>query len=173
MTAPPQDPDAVSPPTILKKEFASRMGIARSRVTQLAQAGMPVEPDGKINEARARAWCEEREIGSKQKRSGNLAQVKLAFEREKLRKLRFDNALRDGSQVDREEIRRLVTAHRKADRDAHMAWVQRVSPAMAAELGVEAARMFAVLDAATRDLLHELALAPVGGVVDGGRGNAA
>ncbi len=162
MTAPPQDREA-SPTPILKKDFAAQMGIARSRVTQLVQAGMPAEPDGRIDEAKARAWCEENQVGRKQKRSSALARLRVEIERERLRRLRLDNAVREGGLVQREEVRRLIVAFRKAERDAWMTWASRMAPTLATELQADPRAVFALLEVAVRQHLRELAGTPVGG----------
>jgi len=47
------EPDST---VITKAEFARRLGISRGRVSQLVHAGMPVRPDGKVDEAEARTW---------------------------------------------------------------------------------------------------------------------
>lgn len=46
-----------SPDTVISKaEFGRRLGITRGRVSHLVKMGMPVRPDGKVDEAAARAW---------------------------------------------------------------------------------------------------------------------
>jgi hypothetical protein len=42
--------------TITKSELAQTLGVSRSRVSQYVKCGMPVEPDGRIDEAAAAAW---------------------------------------------------------------------------------------------------------------------
>lgn len=44
--------------TISKAELARRLGITPARVSQLVHAGLPVGPDGRVDEAEARAWYE-------------------------------------------------------------------------------------------------------------------
>lgn len=47
-----------SPYTISKAELARFMGLSRARITQLAQAGMPVLPDGRVNLKACLAWAD-------------------------------------------------------------------------------------------------------------------
>lgn len=147
----------------MKGAFAAMMGISAARISQLIAMGLPVEPDGRLDTQKCTAWCQERQIGRKQKRTGNLSEVKLWIEQEKLRKIRLENAEREGELVDRAEIKKLIFQLRKAERDSWMAWAMRVSPALAAELGVDAGRMFAAIDGAVRDHLHHLSVEPLGG----------
>jgi transcriptional regulator with XRE-family HTH domain len=41
---------------LTKRELAERLGLSRSRVSQLVAAGLPVEPDGKVDAVEAARW---------------------------------------------------------------------------------------------------------------------
>lgn len=64
---------------------------------------------------------------------------------------------RRGELVDRAETRRDVLTAARAERDAWLAWPMRRSAPIAAELGVDAGRVFALLDREVRDHLRQLA----------------
>jgi len=51
-----------------------------------------------------------------------------------------------GKLIDADEARRTVFARARAERDAHLAWVQRTAPLLAAELGADPRATFAALD---------------------------
>ena len=80
--------------------------------------------------------------------------AKLAFEKEQ------------GKLIDADAAERTVFARAKAERDAHIAWVQRSAPIMAAELGVETGPVFAVLDKLMREHLEHLAETPLRDLFD-------
>ena len=62
---------------------------------------------------------------------------------------------------------RTVFARARAERDAHMAWVQRTAPLLAAELGADPRATFAALDRMMREHLEHLADLPLGSFGDG------
>jgi hypothetical protein len=81
--------------------------------------------------------------------------AKLAYERER------------GDLVNRSAVKVAVYARAKAERNAHMAWVARVTPLLAAELGADPARTFAALDRLMREHLVDLARIPLPELRDG------
>ncbi|WFU14413.1 hypothetical protein [Bradyrhizobium sp. CB3481] len=46
----------LNPRIISKAEFGRRIGVTRPRVSQLAEEGLPVRKDGKIDFAKAKRW---------------------------------------------------------------------------------------------------------------------
>ena len=62
---------------------------------------------------------------------------------------------------------RTVFARARAERDAHMAWVQRTAPLLAAEVGADPRATFAALDRMMREHLEYLADMPLGSFGDG------
>ena len=73
-------------------------------------------------------------------------------------------ALEQGKLIDPDRAEQTVFARAKAERDAHIAWVQRSAPIMASELGVETGPVFAVLDRLMREHLEHLSTTPLGGL---------
>ena len=60
-----------------------------------------------------------------------------------------------------------VFARARAERDAHMAWVQRTAPLLAAEVWADPRATFAALDRMMREHLEYLADMPLGSFGDG------
>ncbi len=159
--------------TETKSAFAARVGLTKGRISQLVAEGLPVRRDGKIDVDAGLAWIENNLDPARRNKGGAAAvtaksatlaearrlheivkvqRAKLAFEREK------------GLLIDAEAAERTVFARAKAERDAHIAWVQRSAPVMAAELGVETGLVFAVLDRLMREHLEHLAATPLEGL---------
>jgi hypothetical protein len=90
------------------------------------------------------------------------ARTKLALAQEELTRNRL--ARERGELVDREAARRAVFARARGERDAHRSWVLRVSPTLAAELGVDGHKLFTAFDAAMADHLRRLADMPLEGL---------
>jgi hypothetical protein len=65
------------------------------------------------------------------------------------------------------DVLHTVFARARAERDAHMAWVQRSAPLLAAELGADPRATFAALDRMMREHLEHLADMPLGSFDDG------
>lgn len=153
---------------ISRAELQRMLGVSRNTVDALLGEGLPYQTVGsgrgstvRIPREAALAWLKKH----RRVRPGSLAAVRLEFERERLRKIRLELAEAEGKLVEREQVRRLIVTHRKGERDAHMAWVMRTAPVLATELGVDANRMFAALDAAMREHLHHLAVEQLGGAL--------
>lgn len=49
----------IDPKTLRKSAFARLLGITAGRVSQMITAGLPVEPDGRIDVARGRLWIQQ------------------------------------------------------------------------------------------------------------------
>jgi hypothetical protein len=81
--------------------------------------------------------------------------AKLAFEKEQ------------GQLVETLAATRTVFARARAERDAHMAWVQRTAPLLAAEVRADPRATFAALDRMMREHLEYLADMPLGSFGDG------
>lgn len=69
-----------------------------------------------------------------------------------------------GKLIDADRAEQTVFARAKAERDAHIAWVQRSAPIMASELGIETGPVFTVLDRLMREHLEHLLSTPLGGL---------
>ncbi|WP_366553326.1 hypothetical protein [Aquibaculum sediminis] len=162
--------DHDGPAVVSKSEFADLLGVSKARVSQLVSAGMPVTEHGKVAVAEAQAWCDENVKPSGRRRPqaeaagappSKLRTIREEAEAERLRGLRMENERRAGNLVDRQAVEAAVFARARLERDAHLAWVVRAAPLIAAELGVDQARLLALLDAQLREHLEQLSETPL------------
>ena len=153
-----------------KTEFAARVGLTKGRISQLVAEGLPVRPDGRIDVDAGLAWIENNlDPGRRNKggspsvtgKSATLAEARRLHEIVKVQRAKLAFEREQGKLIDAQAAERTVFARAKAERDAHIAWVQRSAPVMAAELGVEAGPLFAVLDKLMREHLEQLADTPL------------
>ena len=163
----PDDPSAPKP--ILKRDFAALMGVTPGRISQLIHRGLPCTSNGMIDPEKGKAWWQENMTAGRKRMAGvqgSLASTKASIDNERLEQLRLETAERRGELVGRETVRRAIADRGRAERDAHQAWVMRTAPVLAAELGVDANRMFSALDKAMREHLAFLARTPVDELLD-------
>lgn len=141
------------------------VGLSPGRISQLVAQGMPTTHDGRIDPEAARAWMESHLDPSRRRVNGRLAPavrgLRAEIEAEKLRRLRMENDRRAGRLVDRAQAEAAIFQRARQERDAHLAWVLRTAPVLAAELGVDPSRMFTALDRHMRRHLAELADTPM------------
>lgn len=162
---------------VTKSEFARRRGWHPSRVSKLLGRGLPVLADGRIDVVAAEAWCDEnldharaRQWGgrppapaatspSDDEEAGGESLAELRRQRESTRVERDALELRKakGELVDRADVRRFLFARARMERDSHLAWVTRVAPQLAGELGASPSLLFARLDGMMREHLEHLA----------------
>lgn len=161
-----------------KSAFAARVGLTKGRISQLISDGLPVTAKGKIEIAAALEWLDRNLDPDRRQKtdtakgecsSPSLTEArrlhiivqaqrgKLALEQER------------GQLINRAEAIATVFARGRAERDAHIAWVQRSAPVIAAELEADAGKCFAVLDRLMREHLDWLAKLPLGELQDAGR----
>ena len=159
-----------------KTAFAARVGLTKGRISQLIAEGLPVRPDGTIDVAKGLAWIESnldparRHKGgapSASTRTATLAEAKRLHEIVKVQRARLAYEREQGKLIDAEEAQRTVFARARAERDAHLAWVQRTAPLLAAELGADPRATFAALDRMMREHLEHLADLPLGDLGNG------
>lgn len=165
------------PLTITKAEFARRLGVNPSRVTQLIREGLPVEPDGKVNEAAARAWIdanldqhrrEARKPGSTGAGpAGTATQLRSTHLALKARLLQLELEQRQGALVQRKAVDRFLFERARLERDSWMSWPARIAPGLAAALDADPAALEAALGRLVREHLQELADTPMGDIADG------
>ncbi|MEI7605763.1 MAG: hypothetical protein WCJ64_00120 [Rhodospirillaceae bacterium] len=74
-------------------------------------------------------------------------------------RLRFDKDR--GKLINKDEVKVLVFNRARKERNAHLAWIMRAAPLMAADLQVDPTLMFSVLDRYVREHLTDLAKAPL------------
>lgn len=162
--------------TETKTAFAARVGLTKGRISQLVAEGLPVRADGRIDVAEGLAWIEtnldpaRRYKGgapSATARTATLAEAKRLHEIVKVQRARLAFEREQSKLIDADEARRTVFARARAERDAHLAWVQRTAPLLAAELGADPRATFAALDRMMREHLEHLADLPLGSFGDG------
>lgn len=158
-----------------KADFAARVGLTRGRISQLIAEGLPVQVDGRINVEAGLSWMENNLDPSRRNKGGvsqhegsgpsltearrlhlivQVQRAKLALEQER------------GTLINADEAVNTVFARARAERDAHIAWVQRSAPVIAGELGADPNKTFAVLDRLMREHLEQLADTPLEGLRD-------
>ncbi|WP_372425853.1 hypothetical protein [Salinarimonas chemoclinalis] len=159
-----------------KKGFAELIGVSQGRVSQMVKAGLPVLPNGRINVAAGRAWCEENTDPNR--RRANLAGAPGQPDMSGLVRLPAGSAraARDAAEadiarmkaermrgrlLDRRTTLRTVESYARAERDSWLGFVHRVAPLLAAETGAEISAVAAILDREIRDHLANLAANPV------------
>jgi hypothetical protein len=159
-----------------KTAFAARVGLTKGRISQLVAEGLPVRADGRIDVAVGLAWIEDNLDPARRNRGGaavptrattTLVEAKRLHEIVKVQRARLAFEREQGKLIDADEARRTVFARARAERDAHLAWVQRSAPLLAAELGADPRATFAALDRMMREHLVHLADLPLGSFGDG------
>lgn len=156
-----------------KTEFAARVGLTKGRVSQLLAEGLPVRPDGRINIVAGLAWMETNLDPSRRNKGGvagqgtaSIADVRRAHLLVQVQRARLAYDKERGKLIDTDAATMTVFARARAERDAHLAWIQRAAPALAAELGADPRATFAALDRLMREHLEHLADTPLGNLRD-------
>ena len=163
-----------------KTAFAARVGLTKGRISQLVAEGLPVRADGQIDVAVGLAWIEDNLDPSRRKKGGafaapasparvstTLAEAKRLHEIVKVQRAKLAFEKEQGLLVETAAATRTVFARARAERDAHMAWVQRTALLLAAEVGADPRATFAALDRMMREHLEYLADMPLGSFGDG------
>lgn len=159
-----------------KTEFATRVGLTKGRISQLVADGLPVRPDGQIDVAAGLTWIEANLDPARRYKGGapvatgrtsTLAEAKRLHEIVKVQRAKLAYEREQGNLIDAADARRTVFARARAERDAHLAWVQRTAPLLAAEVGADPRTTFAALDRMMREHLEHLADLPLGSFGDG------
>lgn len=161
-----------------KTAFAERVGLTKGRISQLVAEGLPVRADGQINVADGLSWIEANldparrykggaVVAANSTRSSTLAEAKRLHEIVKVQRAKLAYEREQGKLIDADEARGTVFARARAERDAHLAWVQRTAPLLAAEVSADPRATFAALDRMMREHLEHLADLPLGSFGDG------
>ncbi|PVZ49687.1 hypothetical protein [Thalassobacter stenotrophicus] len=161
-----------------KSDFAARVGLTKGRISQLITNGLPVRPDGQIDVAEGLAWIEANLDPARRNKGGaasvnparsgtTLADAKRLHEIVKVQRAKLAYEKEQGLLIETAAAKRTVFARARAERDAHMAWVQRNAPLLAAELDADSRATFAALDRMMREHLEHLADMPLGSFDDG------
>jgi hypothetical protein len=164
-----------APAIATKAEFADRVGLTRGRISQLIARGLPVRDDDRIDVEVALRWMEDNLDADRRNKGGtagsgsapSLAEAKRLHEIVKVQRARLALERDRGDLVSRGEVKAAVFARARRERDAHMAWIARTAPLLAAELGADPARTFTALDRFMREHLLDLARTPLGVLSDG------
>ena len=155
-----------------KSAFAARTGLSPGRISQLIAEGLPVEADGGIDVEAGLSWMAANLDAARRGKGGSaiaanartatLAEARRLHEIVRVQRAKLAYEREQGNLVDAGEARNTVFARARAERDAHLAWVQRVAPILAAEAGGDPNRTFAILDRMMREHLEHLAGTPLG-----------
>lgn len=143
-----------------KSYFANYIGVHKSRVSQLIEKGLPVQPNGKINIANAEAWCDHNLDPARRKafRDGQAPRTpRVELDKIKAERARLDLNQAKGKLVDRGKIEKHIFERAQAERDAWIGWTQRASVEIAAQTGADPSAAFSVLDRLVREHLVNMA----------------
>lgn len=167
------------PPTLSKRGFAEAIGVSQARVSQMVAAGLPVEPNGRIDAAKGRAWVRSNVDPSRRRAAldgagearpaegtGFGAPLSAKAEREAAEAMtaRLKAEKLAGNLLDRGATLRAIESRARADRDGWIAWVNRAAPELATALGADMPTVVAMLDRMVRERLAELAATPIEGL---------
>jgi hypothetical protein len=153
-----------------RRAFAKSQGISEARVRQFVERGLPVTPDNKIDPVAAKRWIEanldhQRRNGWKGEGSepegSSLADMKRSHEQIRIQQAQLDLDRSRGLLIPRSDVKRFLEARGRLDRDAHLAFVSRLSAMLAGEFDVDPAQLHARLEAEMREHLRTLAETPV------------
>jgi len=156
--------DNQTPKEMTKTAFAERLGVSAGRVSQMVKQGLPVLDNGRVPLAAAESWYRaniRQRAGDAQHSANILGQLRQDREEAQRDLLQLDLARRKGELIDRRQVELALHDRARGERDAHTAWVSRVAPIIAAELGVDLARLYATLDRELRAHLQELSETPL------------
>jgi len=158
-----------------KADFAARVGLTRGRISQLIAEGLPVQADGKINVEAGLSWMENNLDPDRRNKGGvarpegggpSLAEARRLHLIVQVQRAKLALEQERGTLINADEAVNTVFARARAERDAHIAWVQRSAPLIAGELGADPNKTFAVLDRLMREHLEQLADTPLEGLRD-------
>lgn len=151
---------AIGEPTTLKKiDFAKIAGISPGRVSQLIAKGLPVEPSGRIDVARAQIWMAEN-INANRREAQTQTRLPLEVQRRKsdvdLERAELELQKARGELVDRKATERAIFGRARAERDAWLNWPLRIGAQLADQLDVDEAALLIALKRLVREHLAEL-----------------
>ena len=157
------------PPEAPKIRFAQIIHCSPATVSRYVKAGLPVEPNGRINVEKGWAWLRARNaaeegedapgasspaIGPPLSAPGqrNVAEAEIS---------RLKAERMAGRLIDQKSTLRAVEGRARFERDAWIGWVNRAAPALASEAGADLALVTAILDREVRAQLAALAATPL------------
>ena len=152
------------PAELTKTAFAAHLGVTSGRVSQMISDGLPVLPNGKVDVEAGSAWyranIRHKSDGAK-RQADELSELKVDREKAQRDLLLIEIDRKQGNLIDRKSVELALFDRGRAERDAHLAWVQRIAAPLASELGVDLVRLLAALDREMRQHLLELAQTPL------------
>ena len=145
---------------ITKAEFGRRFHIGRTRLKRLVAEGLPTK-DGKVPVARAEAWFAAN-VDPARRNHWNGSDASLNEQRRQREALKIDAGRlslkrASGEVIERATVKRFIAARAQMERDEWLAWASAASARLAAALGVDTGKLFALLEAEVRDQLRRLA----------------
>jgi hypothetical protein len=163
------DAPAHRPASLSKRGFAEEMGVSAARVSQWVAAGLPLEPNGRVNVEAARRWVDAN-IDPNRRRAacdddgqdgGDYVspRARKTIAEAEIARLKAERLA--GRLLDRGATLRVVESRARAERDALIGWVNRAAAAVAVATGADLAAVTAVLDREVRDHLRAMAALPV------------
>jgi hypothetical protein len=162
-----------APTSLSKSDFAREMGVTPGRISQLIPRGLPVLPNGRIDPEAGREWyaanvdpSRRRAVVQVGEHGSRPVSLKDEIETERLAHARMRRLHLEKTLVDRQAVEAAVFSRARAERDAHLAWVVRVAPLLAGQVGCDPATAFAFLDREMRAHLAAVASRPMEGLAD-------
>lgn len=151
-----------APSTLSKKAFGEVIGVSPGRVSQMITAGLPVEPNGRIDPAKGRAWVAANVDPNRRRASVDGSPLGFASSRAEreaadAKTARLKAERLEGNLLDRKAALAAIETRARAERDAWISWVNRVAPEVASETDADLGAVVALLDRLVRDQLATLA----------------
>jgi hypothetical protein len=150
------------PPTLSKKAFGEAIGVSAGRVSQMIAAGLPVEPNGRIDPAKGKTWVAEHIDPNRRRATVDGSPLGFASSRAEreaadAKTARLKAERLEGNLLDRKAALMAIETRARAERDAWISWVNRVAPEVATETDADLGAVVALLDRLVRDQLATLA----------------
>ena len=154
------------PPEVPKIRFAQLIHCSPATVTRHVKAGLPVEPNGRINVEKGWARIRAREDGEPGDQASpaiDLSPMSARGKRDvaeaEISRLKAEKMA--GRLIDLKATLRAVEGRARFERDAWIGWVNRAAPLVASEAGADLALVVAILDREVRAQLGALAATPL------------
>jgi hypothetical protein len=152
------------PPVVSKAAFAEELGLTKARISQLIGLGLPVRPDGRLDRGEALAWYRAN-MSKTRRKTLRPADAEIEDPKRELLRLKIETAALElekarGVLIDRAAAEKAIFERARLERDAHLAWISRAAPELAAETGADPRAAFAALDRLMREHLAQLAETP-------------
>jgi hypothetical protein len=149
--------------TASKRAFAELENISPSRVSQMIGDGLPVEPNGRIDIEKGRAWITAN-IDPNRRRTisgdGAVRSSKAKKETADAEISRLKAEKLGGALIDRAQALQQIEGRARFEREAWTGWVNRVAPEIAIATQAEISIVVGVLDRLVREQLATLSETP-------------